>query len=1238
MMLMGDFLSSLIIEEGKNAFLSAVDRLHTQYKSKEEWKKLFIDTGEFFIDHEKNAEKIFDDLALVLSRTNMEKLAKEFDKESGYDLKERLLNSLICLMKQYDIPRDVAYSYSYRILIVIINEMQRIRPDKYDQYYQAEWRKQEQKALAEIKERIDRVRTELKQFESISLGIHSADDMELELRRSSKDVKIGIDFFEVDDDAFKEAFNDQRDSKVVCIRSRCKEEAIFCVINELWNLGDNRAVFVIDNKEDWEKLSHIKGANNIFIPRFFDEEIIPIEDNTNIFIYTDGLPSFSKNEIELRPRMKSTLSRILQDSGMSYEATSALIEETHGLYVPMKKKLFSRAYLKQPEWVSELPDNVIKTALLIGQWTDADGDQIVVEELSGIKYDEFKKQILKFSRGEDPFIYVVNHYSNTTYMLASAEISWEYIDVPNDSDIWKKFIHCFIDVTNESEKLFTYSHNERMLAQIKGEKLFYSTSLRNGMTRSVILKAYYKNDEKCQCELDELTQNILDGITTEEQWRYFANYFVAFCEISPLTIIKRVNKEFECSTGFLGLFEKQSEDFMFERNPYIDVLWGMEQMLTQDKYVSDALMWFLKIDDKNYSYTSNTPRDVLIKVFCAWYNFSSLLTVDNKVYYANKAFDIDRNAWNIIFESLPFNHRSILGRLSYPKYRQHINESYVTNGELAQITKLYLELLIKHAGYKSDRWNCLIDIADEAPKEYRQNIIEALKTVLKDMSDDEKLIIHNNLRATIYKHRFYSSAAWACNEETLHEYEVLLNDFVFDEPEYSFVYLFHNHDAGIILNPIKHDEDNSGENDKRINQHIRERLLEFKKSNYDIGLLAQLCGHKNDSTLGKALAVIWDNSIFNPESYKMLSEAQENKQMALDYALKVMTADIGCFFDILDLSEKLHFDELSIVKLYRFQAHLSCGIPEINKAPDNIKRQFWSEILIPNNIDYKWCLSECQKYGNIESFIGTLYYVDEKENLTPTELLSYILFTNNMPTIPVGQMFEYYLRKLLNKIQREYLFDDSTRNELSLIELRFYQLLEWENMVCFQKEIKRSPLLYAEMARLLFKSDNDEIIKTDDEKEAFSNIFRLYDKAKFCPGEDNGEINEDIFENWIKEFRNLLSKNHQTKLFNMLIGRLLAYSPCGNDGFYPCEVIRKFIENNAESDLITSFQTEIFNSRGVYTSSAGKEELRIANKYKENADHLTVKYPRTASIYYGLYEQYIVESQKERENAETGSF
>ena len=1238
MELIGDLLSDIVTEGGKSLFLSAVESMHSTYKSKEEWKRLFVNTGEFFIDHEKDAEKIFDDLALVLSKTNMEKIAKEFDKESGYELKDRLLNSLIFLMKQYDIPHDIAYSYSYRILLVILDEMQRLRPEKYDQHYQAEWRKQEQKDLAEIKERIDKVRDEVKQYESMSLGIRSAEDMELELRRSSNDIKIGIDFFEIDDDAFKELFNEQRNNKVLYIRSRCKEEAIFCIINELWNLGDHRAVFVVDKKEDWEKLSHINRNNNIYIPRFYDDEIIPIENNTNIFIFTDGLPSFSKNEIELRPRMQSTLQRLLCESGMSHDASSELVNETHGLYVPMKKKLFTRAFLKQPAWISSLPVNILKTALLIGQWTDNDGDITAVEELSGVKYDDFKAQVLKFSTGEDPFIHVVKRNSNTIYMLASAEISWEYIDISIDSNIWKVFIQCFINVITESEKVFTCSNSERVLAQIKGEKPFYSSFLRDGMTRSVILKAYYKNDEQCQYELDKIVLEVLNHITTEEKWRYFASYFPSFCEISPRSIIDRVNKEFVSSTGLHEVFEKQSEHYLFDKNPYIDIIWGMEQFLTQDEYVSEALMWFLKLDNLNYNYVSNTPRDVLIKVFCSWYNFSSLMTVENKVFYVQKAFDVDQNTWDIIFESLPYNHRSIFGKLNYPKYRLHINESYVTNAEVKQITQAYLTLLVKYAGYNTDRWNRLINIADELPKEYRALIYNSLKDSLNELSDDERLVIHNKLRETIYKHRFYSSAAWACDEEILHEYEELLNEIVFSKPEYGFVYLFQNLEMGIILDPIKHDEDDSGENDKRINQHISEQLLEFKRNNYDLKLLAQLCGRNDDSTLGKKLALFWDKRVYNPEMYKMLSKTQESKQMALDYALEIMAGDKECFSKILELSENLHFDEVHIVKLYRFQASLSSEIPEIDNAPTNIKRLFWRDLFISNGVDYKWCLSECQKHGNLDSYIGTLYYINDKENIAPAELLSYILFIDDMPNVQVGQLFDFFLKSLLSKVQNIYLFDDDIRRKLSLLELRFYQLLEWDNMVCFQKEIKQSPILYAEMARLLFKSDNGEVIKTEEEKKTVSSIYRLYAKAKFCPGEENGFINESTFIKWVSDFRELLEKNHQSNLFGMLMGRLLTYSPCGADGFYPCEIVREFIEENSNQSLLTSYQNEKFNSRGVFTSTAGKEELLIAKRYKENADGLTIKYPKTASIYYGLYQQYSSDAQRERENAENGTF
>ncbi len=65
----------------------------------------------------------------------------------------------------------------------------------------------------------------------------------------------------------------------------------------------------------------------------------------------------------------------------------------------MKKRILNGPYLKPPEWLTGLSDEVKKVCLLIGQWTGSDGDKAVIETLSGLKYDAFMRLILPFTKG-----------------------------------------------------------------------------------------------------------------------------------------------------------------------------------------------------------------------------------------------------------------------------------------------------------------------------------------------------------------------------------------------------------------------------------------------------------------------------------------------------------------------------------------------------------------------------------------------------------------------------------------------------------------------------------------------------------------------------------------------------------------------------------------------------------------------------------------------------------------------
>ncbi|MBS5595266.1 MAG: hypothetical protein KHX08_07665, partial [Clostridiales bacterium] len=73
-----------------------------------------------------------------------------------------------------------------------------------------------------------------------------------------------------------------------------------------------------------------------------------------------------------------------------------------------------------------------------------------------------------------------------------------------------------------------------------------------------------------------------------------------------------------------------------------------------------------------------------------------------------------------------------------------------------------------------------------------------------------------------------------------------------------------------------------------------------------------------------------------------------------------------------------------------------------------------------------------------------------------------------------------------------------------------------------------------------------------------------------------------------------------------------------------------------DDKMINSYQIAVSSRRGLSSPSAGKEELKIANEFKKNAEYLESLYPKTATIFYNLFEHYKRESKIERLDAENG--
>jgi hypothetical protein len=147
-------------------------------------------------------------------------------------------------------------------------------------------------------------------------------------------------------------------------------------------------------------------------------------------------------------------------------------------------------------------------------------------------------------------------------------------------------------------------------------------------------------------------------------------------------------------------------------------------------------------------------------------------------------------------------------------------------------------------------------------------------------------------------------------------------------------------------------------------------------------------------------------------------------------------------------------------------------------------------------------------------------------------------------------------------------------------------------------------------------------------------LFSIYYKALFCPAEKDGKVNYIDLKRWLNEFKDLLRNQKQVGLFGNLVGRLFAYSPVGDDNCMPCEAVRQIIEEIGDESIKSAYVIAEENKRGVYSPDAGKTELEMSRHYKDNANKIRNRYPKTASIYDLLSDIYKSQSISERKRAE----
>ena len=364
-------------DEAINTLLDGIKKKVAEVKEEHKWKELFVSTGDFFIENPDNQTNFENDLYTVFSSDNMRKLAEKLKRKKGYDFPVLLENELYnLLVVQYDISPDQAQVYIHHCIEIIVDYLEKNDSQKALEIHLGKWKRELDEKYSNLEKQLKAIADQITELKSHNITCYSISDIDIQIRRESLYKGMSLDFYEVDDDQFEEEFQGRLSDERIYVEGNSREETTRRILNCIQQTVNDRVTLIIKEESEWKRLQESGVTGKILVPYFYAEQIAAIPDNTNVFIYNTDEPCYIRDRLKLRRRTKKNIVHALTEIGIEYNQAYNMVENTHGLYQPLKKKLFSGAVHNAPEWVTNRSD-VIVAALLCGKWTDAFGDKLI---------------------------------------------------------------------------------------------------------------------------------------------------------------------------------------------------------------------------------------------------------------------------------------------------------------------------------------------------------------------------------------------------------------------------------------------------------------------------------------------------------------------------------------------------------------------------------------------------------------------------------------------------------------------------------------------------------------------------------------------------------------------------------------------------------------------------------------------------------------------------------------------
>jgi hypothetical protein len=278
-----------------------------------------------------------------------------------------------------------------------------------------------------------------------------------------------------------------------------------------------------------------------------------------------------------------------------------------------------------------------------------------------------------------------------------------------------------------------------------------------------------------------------------------------------------------------------------------------------------------------------------------------------------------------------------------------------------------------------------------------------------------------------------------------------------------------------------------------------------------------------------------------------------------------------------------------------------------------------------------------------------------REEAGPTADLIIKVLTADLENINEAKPDDYHhlsytVGLLLDRLERLGTDDETISN----LEYYYLPVLDdYREPRALHRELARKPELFVTAVSSVYKTDNEtdtniaaaldgtETSGMTDEQFRFSDAAwrLLHSWHGPLPGTTTAgkPPTTEAVQAWVDRVRKELADRDRSQIASAVIGEALAAPIADPDGTWPCEAIRNVIEHEQSDDLDAGLRTNRMNQRGVHGRTiyaGGDQERDIAARYREHADKVRNRWPRTGHILESLARTYDNDARREDDDAE----